>query len=161
MNKAALSHGRHPVAYSQELQRNPPSAILLDEPLLWRDSQARAHAFRDLCIAKQKATHPERTSRYLLLLPFTIVLRLGWGMDPGLVYFFASQPMDNGCCKGYCVVSKDHDLGQEDQVIEDFESVIFDQDRRIVEPQRPAQVPFDLSAELHLRFDAVSVAYRL
>jgi hypothetical protein len=29
-----------------------------------------------------------------------------------------------------------------------------------VESQRPEQVPFDLAAELHLRFDAVAVAYR-
>jgi phenylpropionate dioxygenase-like ring-hydroxylating dioxygenase large terminal subunit len=76
------------------------------------------------------------------------------------VYFFASQPIKDDRCKGYCLVSKNYDLGQEDRVIQDFESVIFDQDRRIVESQRPAQVPFDLSAELHLRFDAVSVAYR-
>jgi hypothetical protein len=28
------------------------------------------------------------------------------------------------------------------------------------ESQRPERVPFDLAAELHLRFDAVAVAYR-
>jgi hypothetical protein len=36
---------------------------------------------------------------------------------------------------------------------------IFGQDR-VVESQRPEQVPFDLAAELHLKFDAVAVAYR-
>jgi vanillate O-demethylase monooxygenase subunit len=30
----------------------------------------------------------------------------------------------------------------------------------VVESQRPEQVPFDLAAELHLKFDAVAVAYR-
>ena len=29
-----------------------------------------------------------------------------------------------------------------------------------MESQRPEAVPFDLAAELHLRFDAVAVAYR-
>jgi Vanillate O-demethylase oxygenase C-terminal domain len=38
--------------------------------------------------------------------------------------------------------------------------VIFGQDQRIVESQRPEQVPFDLADELHLKFDAVAVAYR-
>ena len=38
--------------------------------------------------------------------------------------------------------------------------MIFDQDKRVVESQRPEQVPFDLAAELHLKFDAVAVAYR-
>ena len=30
----------------------------------------------------------------------------------------------------------------------------------MVESQRPERVPFDLAAELHLKFDAVAVAYR-
>jgi hypothetical protein len=30
----------------------------------------------------------------------------------------------------------------------------------VVESQRPERVPFDLAAELHLKFDAVAVAYR-
>ena len=38
--------------------------------------------------------------------------------------------------------------------------MIFGQDSRVVESQRPEQVPFDLSEELHLKFDAVAVAYR-
>ena len=38
--------------------------------------------------------------------------------------------------------------------------MIFGQDQVVVESQRPEQVPFDLAAELHLKFDAVAVAYR-
>ena len=38
--------------------------------------------------------------------------------------------------------------------------MIFNQDQRVVESQRPEQVPFDLADELHLKFDAVAVAYR-
>jgi hypothetical protein len=30
----------------------------------------------------------------------------------------------------------------------------------VVESQRPDRVPFDLAEELHLKFDAVAVAYR-
>ncbi|MFZ0165929.1 MAG: hypothetical protein WAL12_20300, partial [Trebonia sp.] len=41
-----------------------------------------------------------------------------------------------------------------------FEDTIFGQDQVVVESQRPERVPFDLAAELHLRFDAVAVAYR-
>ena len=39
-------------------------------------------------------------------------------------------------------------------------TIIFDQDKRIVESQRPIQVPFDLSEELHLKFDTVAMNYR-
>ena len=42
----------------------------------------------------------------------------------------------------------------------EFENVIFGQDQRVVESQRPERVPFDLASELHLRFDAVAVSYR-
>ena len=44
--------------------------------------------------------------------------------------------------------------------IQEFEDTIFGQDQVVVESQRPERVPFDLAAELHLKFDAVAVAYR-
>jgi vanillate O-demethylase monooxygenase subunit len=44
--------------------------------------------------------------------------------------------------------------------LQEFEQVIFDQDKRIVESQRPEQVPFDFAEELHLKFDAVAMNYR-
>ena len=47
-----------------------------------------------------------------------------------------------------------------DETLQKFEDVIFGQDQRVVESQRPEQVPFDLADELHLQFDAVAIAYR-
>ncbi|MGH3258138.1 MAG: Rieske 2Fe-2S domain-containing protein [Streptosporangiaceae bacterium] len=41
----------------------------------------------------EQAGPPDRRSRYELHLPYTIVLRLGWGGPRGMVYFFASQPV--------------------------------------------------------------------
>lgn len=103
---------------------------------------------------------PERRSRYELHLPYTIVLRLGWGGEAGMVYLFTSQPVSRDRCTGYCVIGRNYNLDQDDGVLREFEDVIFAQDQRIVESQRPEQVPFDIAAELHLRFDAVAVAYR-
>jgi vanillate O-demethylase monooxygenase subunit len=108
----------------------------------------------------QETDKPERRSRYELYLPYTIVLRLGWGGEKGMVYFFASQPEGLDQCRGYCVIGRNYDLDDPDSTLQDFERVIFGQDQRIVESQRPEQVPFDLADELHLRFDAVAVAYR-
>ena len=45
--------------------------------------------------------------------------------------------------------------------INNFENVIFGQDKRIIESQRPQKVPFDLTEELHLNFDTVAINYRL
>ena len=103
---------------------------------------------------------PERRSRYELHLPYTIVLRLGWGGEEGMLYFFASQPVREDECKGFLRIGRNYNLEQPDHVLRDFEDVIFDQDKRIVESQRPERVPFDLADELHLKFDAVAVAYR-
>jgi phenylpropionate dioxygenase-like ring-hydroxylating dioxygenase large terminal subunit len=103
---------------------------------------------------------PERRSRYELHLPYTIILRLGWGGSEGMVYVFVAQPVAADRCAGYLVIGRNYNLDQPDEVLLGFEETIFGQDQRIVESQRPEMVPFDLAAELHLRFDAVAVAYR-
>jgi phenylpropionate dioxygenase-like ring-hydroxylating dioxygenase large terminal subunit len=110
--------------------------------------------------ANEQAGPPERRSRYELHLPYTIVLRLGWGGERGMVYFFASQPAAADRCAGYVVIGRNYNLGQPERVIQDFEDTIFGQDQVVVESQRPERVPFDLAAELHLKFDGVAVAYR-
>ncbi len=103
---------------------------------------------------------PERLSRYELHLPYTIVLRLGWGGEKGMVYFFVSQPISKEKCRGYCIIGRNYDLEKPDTILQEFEDVIFGQDQRIIESQRPEQVPFDLADELHLKFDAVAINYR-
>lgn len=103
---------------------------------------------------------PERRSRYELHLPYTIVLRLGWGGESGMVYFFSSQPVDQNHCTGYVTIARNYDRDQPDSVLQEFEATIFSQDQRVVESQRPERVPFDLAEELHLKFDAVAVSYR-
>jgi phenylpropionate dioxygenase-like ring-hydroxylating dioxygenase large terminal subunit len=110
--------------------------------------------------ANEQVVKPERRSRYELHLPYTIVLRLGWGGEKGMVYFFVSQPVAENRCTGYCIIGRNYDLDQPDSVLQKFEDTIFGQDQRIVESQRPEQVPFDLADELHLKFDAVAVNYR-
>jgi phenylpropionate dioxygenase-like ring-hydroxylating dioxygenase large terminal subunit len=110
--------------------------------------------------ANEEAERPVRRNRYRLHLPYTIVLRLGWGGDEEMVYFFASQPVAADRCAGYLAIGRNYNFEQPDEVLVEFEDVIFGQDQRVVESQRPEQVPFDLAAELHLRFDAVAVAYR-
>ncbi len=108
----------------------------------------------------EQAGPPERRSRYEMHLPCTIAFRLGWGGERGMVYFFASQPVAADRCAGYVLIGRNHNVDQPAQVIREFEDTIFGQDQMVVESQRPEQVPFDLAAELHLKFDTVAVAYR-
>jgi vanillate O-demethylase monooxygenase subunit len=101
-----------------------------------------------------------RRTRYQLRLPYTIVVRMDWGGPEQLVYLFVSQPLAANRCRGYCLIGQNYNLDQSERVFQEFEDVIFGQDVRVVESQRPEEVPFDLSEELHLKFDAVAVAYR-
>ena len=110
--------------------------------------------------ANEETDKPERRSQYELHLPYTIVLRLGWGGAKGMVYFFASQPISRNQCRGYCIIGRNYDLEEPDTALQGFEETIFGQDQVIVESQRPDQVPFDLADELHLKFDAVAINYR-
>jgi vanillate O-demethylase monooxygenase subunit len=110
--------------------------------------------------ANEEVVTPERHSVYELHLPYTIVLRLGWGGEKGMVYFFTSQPISRNKCRGFCIIGRNYDHEEPDTVLQDFEKLIFDQDKRIVESQRPEQVPFDLADELHLKFDVVALNYR-
>ena len=77
-----------------------------------------------------------------------------------MVYFFASQPGGVDRSTGFVIIGRNYNLDQPDRVLQDFEDTIFGQDQRVVESQRPERVPFDLADELHLKFDAVAVAYR-
>jgi vanillate O-demethylase monooxygenase subunit len=58
------------------------------------------------------------------------------------------------------LIGRNYDTDQPGRVLQEFEDTIFGQDQVVVESQRPERVPFDLAAELHLKFDAVAVAYR-
>ena len=110
--------------------------------------------------ANEETVAPERRSRYELHCPYTIALRLGWGGEKGMVYFFASQPISEDSCRGYCIVARNYDFDKPEKLIQDFEDTIFSQDKHVVLSQRPEMVPFDLADELHLKFDAVAVNYR-
>lgn len=110
--------------------------------------------------ANDDAAVPERRSRYEVHCPYTLALRLGWGGEKGMVYFFVSQPEAHDACRGYCIVARNYDFDEPESVIQGFEDTIFAQDKRVILSQRPEMVPFDLSDELHLKFDAVAVNYR-
>lgn len=77
-----------------------------------------------------------------------------------MVYFHVGQPVAEKECRGYCIIGRNYDLDQPDAFLQEFEDTILSQDQRVVESHRPEQVPFDLSDELHLKFDAVAVNYR-
>lgn len=109
--------------------------------------------------AEERKSEMRRT-RYAIHLPFTLVERIDWGGADAMVYLFASQPVGDARCIGYCVVARNYNLEQPDEVMQAFEQTIFGQDRRIVESQPRGPVPLEGDAELHMAFDRVALAYR-
>ena len=85
---------------------------------------------------------------------------VGWGGVEGMIYFFTSQPVDHDHSRGFLTIGRNYNFDQPDSVIRDFEDVIFNQDKVIVESQRPKSVPFDITSELHMKFDGVALSYR-
>lgn len=101
-----------------------------------------------------------RRTRYRIHLPFTLVEHIDWGGADGMVYVFASQPVSETRCIGYCLVARNYNLDQPDNVMQEFEATIFEQDRRIIESQPPGPVPAGGNSEIHLVFDKVALGYR-
>lgn len=61
----------------------------------------------------------------------------------------------------YLWISRNHSFDTPDDTFREFSREIFAQDRRIVEMQRPEEIPVDLKEELHIKVpDAFSVEYR-
>jgi len=97
---------------------------------------------------------------YRLAMPFTIHLVQRFATGGRLVLYFACQPVSEKETRGFSILLRDYDHDVADSVFQDWEVCIFDQDQVVVETQRPEELPVDLSAELHLRFDRLAVEYR-
>lgn len=110
--------------------------------------------------ANNETDAPLRRSQYQIFTPYTLLLHLGWSGNEGMIYFFASQPIDDEHSSGFLMIGRNYNFDQPDEVLRDFEDVIFNQDKSIVESQRPKMVPFAATAELHMKFDAVALNYR-
>lgn len=102
-----------------------------------------------------------QTNTYVLTLPHTIWLQCTYH-DTGAhrTLFFSAQPNSDGRSTGFCYQSRDFALDDADEPYAAFQDLLAEQDRIVIESQRPAELPVDLSAELHLPFDRVAIAYR-
>ena len=103
------------------------------------------------------------TNRYVyeVLAPTTARFRKS---DPNsdnvLAMMLHATPLGEGKSLVWALLSRNYDLDVSDEVFIDFQNTLMEQDRRIVESQRPERLPLDLQAELHLRSDRLAIAYR-
>lgn len=74
---------------------------------------------------------------------------------------FIAAPLDASNTRIYAFVARNHGLDVDDATFTSGFDVIMEQDRYIVESQRPAELPVGLRDEMHLAVpDAAAVAYR-
>jgi phenylpropionate dioxygenase-like ring-hydroxylating dioxygenase large terminal subunit len=74
---------------------------------------------------------------------------------------FIATPVDATVTDIYVYTGRNHSLDTDDREFTASFDAIMEQDRVVVESQRPEQIPADIRDELHVRFpDAASIAYR-
>jgi phenylpropionate dioxygenase-like ring-hydroxylating dioxygenase large terminal subunit len=97
---------------------------------------------------------------YHLYVPFTIHLTKTVGREKTIISL-VSAPTTPKLTHMYVWIVRNHALDEDDATFKDFTDTIMEQDRQIVESQRPEEIPTDLREELHLKVpDASGIAYR-
>lgn len=97
---------------------------------------------------------------YSVLNPTTACFVKKTGPTERFCTFFNATPVDEAQCIIWLIVSINfgHDLTLE-QILS-RQNIVFEQDRRIVESQRPARLPLDPRAEMHVVSDRMGIEYR-
>lgn len=102
-----------------------------------------------------------RYTDYRLFMPFTVYLNQRLPGDEHFVLFMAACPVGPDRTRCFTLNPRNYLLDEVDRRFVDFQELILEQDRPVVESQRPEELPVDLSAELHIRgVDRVSIEYR-
>jgi phenylpropionate dioxygenase-like ring-hydroxylating dioxygenase large terminal subunit len=100
---------------------------------------------------------------YRVYAPFTVSLDVRSNRPDGHNYWmlFTCAPSSSRETVQWFFTARDWDRHHPDHDWEVFDAIVMEQDRHIVENQRPEELPLDLSEELHLRgSDAGTLAYR-
>ncbi|GAB1817641.1 Rieske 2Fe-2S domain-containing protein [Herbidospora sp. RD11066] len=93
-------------------------------------------------------------------LPFTAQLVVHFP-DGGLLNILnAASPVSARQTRMFCPIAKNFDLDLPVQATYDFNRQIFEEDRAIVEVQKPENLPLDPKIEVNIPADRSSVAYR-
>jgi phenylpropionate dioxygenase-like ring-hydroxylating dioxygenase large terminal subunit len=98
---------------------------------------------------------------YRIILPFTIYNERITPAGERLIFFFLASPISNHEIHRYMFLARNYALEESDEKFRKFSLEVAEQDRIVVESQRPEALPLDLSEELHLGgADTCAVAYR-
>jgi phenylpropionate dioxygenase-like ring-hydroxylating dioxygenase large terminal subunit len=93
-------------------------------------------------------------------LPFTATLVVHFPDDGRLVIMNAASPVSARITRLFAPIARNFDKDLPVQQVYDFNRMIFEEDKAIVESQQPPWLPLDPLAEVHIMADRSSIAYR-
>ncbi|NHN84006.1 Rieske 2Fe-2S domain-containing protein [Acetobacter musti] len=93
-------------------------------------------------------------------LPFTATLEIHFPEDGRLVIMNAASPVSARMTRMFAPICRNFDTDQPVQAVYDFNLRVFEEDKAIVESQKPECLPLDPSLEAHVPADRSSIAYR-
>jgi methylxanthine N1-demethylase len=141
---------------------------------VWREGSALRFGYDDYVepadIDKNEGLDPEDDHtvntqlRYHLFMPNTVLLEQQLPGGSTYVLFFSVCPVSGRVTRNFTFMGRDYqldDVEEGDRKMREFNALVIGQDLPIVSSQRPEELPYDLSAELHIRgVDRVSLEYR-
>lgn len=95
-----------------------------------------------------------------LHVPFTATLTIHFRHGGKMVIMNAACPVSARQTRLFAPLVKNFDLEDDEQAIIDYNLKIFEEDRLVVESQKPERLPLDLSLEAHIPADRSSVMFR-
>ncbi len=114
---------------------------------------------QDGSVFQGDANYAMLLSEYELFYPFAAYLKLHF--PRGIEHIVdVVCPISAEKSRIFMVKARDHDMDLPANEWVDFQAAVNEEDRLMVESQRPVELPIDLSAEFHIAADAFSVAYR-
>ncbi|MEV7426399.1 aromatic ring-hydroxylating dioxygenase subunit alpha [Streptomyces sp. NPDC091212] len=93
-------------------------------------------------------------------LPFTATLVVHFPGGGRLNIMNAASPVSALTTRMFAPIARDFDTDQPVQGVYDFNRTVFEEDRAIVEVQKPENLPLDPRLEVHIPADRSSIAYR-
>ena len=100
--------------------------------------------------------------RYTVILPFMVIIQRSQpGSSERHTNIYLCTPVASNETKFYRLAGRNYRDTKSDEELNAKHRKIFEQDKAIVESQRPWELPLDLAEELHLRGpDTPAVEYR-
>ena len=118
----------------------------------------------DYVTERQPGKEEQSTDRilydYSLFFPFFTRLIINYTDGRHYYLFDCASPMSARKTQVFFKVAQDFDLDGPDAPIIEFQENVLNEDRPMVESQRPEEVPLDLTEEFHIRADRFSTYFR-